>query len=280
MANENETISQLDSELSAADLAADDLFPAVDTSAVATKRFKAMSAALGLSKLKYFADTGGDDAYVVSTGLALAALTAGFAFAVKCTTANTGAATLAIDSAGAIAIKKNATANLATGDITAGMIALLIYDGTYLQLLNPAVQTLVSVTYVDIPIICQITNNFGAQSTNYCGLGGSLTSAESSAPYSPFGITGTVREMYIQAKTNTMSDSTVITLMSGAADAASLTLSNLAVTLAATIKNSSVTNQTLDVTPTKIGGFKLVNTSGSGSITLITITLVVRVSLG
>lgn len=135
--------------------------------------------------------------------------------------------------------------------------------------------------YVDIPIVIQVGGSFGSQVTNYSGLGSAvaLSSAESSVPYSPFGITGTVVGMYFQSKTNTQTQSTIISLESGAADATDLTTSNLTITVGAGVKNASVTDQTLAITPTMIGGLKFVNASGSGTITLITITLVVRVSL-
>ena len=136
-------------------------------------------------------------------------------------------------------------------------------------------------SYVDIPIYIQISGNFGAQSTNYSGLGSSvaLSSAENSLPYSAFGITGTVVGMYLQCKTNTMAQNTVISLESGVANATDLTTSNVAITLGAGIKNASVTDQTLSITPTMIGGLKFVSASGSGTMTLIAITLIVRCSL-
>lgn len=140
MANDNIKVSALPNILAAADLAAGDIFPTVDISAEETKQLTAMSAALGLTKLLFFEDEGGDDAYVVSTGLSLDALFSGFAFALKVTTGNTGACTITVDSVTAKAVKvvdASGVRDPLTGEITAGMTALLSYNGTYFILLNP-----------------------------------------------------------------------------------------------------------------------------------------------
>lgn len=129
--------------LNAADIAALDMAMVIDASAgtSGTKKMYAMAQALGLSKLSFFEDTGGDDAYVISTGLTLTALSAGFAFALKVTLGNTGACTLAVDSVSAKAIKVVDASGIRdpfTGEIPAGGTALLSYNGTYFILLNPA----------------------------------------------------------------------------------------------------------------------------------------------
>lgn len=130
-------------KLTAADIAALDLVPVVDVSAgtSGSKAMYAMAAALGLTKLLYFEDAGGDDAYVISTGLSLTTLTAGFAFALKVTTGNTGACTLTVDGVDAKSIKVvdgSGVRDPLTGEIAAGMTALVSYNGTYFILLNPA----------------------------------------------------------------------------------------------------------------------------------------------
>ena len=51
--------------------------------------------------------------------------------------ANTGAATLNVNNLGAKAITKNGTTALAATDIKSGKIALVVYDGTRFQLINP-----------------------------------------------------------------------------------------------------------------------------------------------
>lgn len=57
-------------------------------------------------------------------------------FAIKFTNGNTGAATLNLNSLGAIAIKKSGGSALASGDISSTQIVFLIYDGTNFQLIG------------------------------------------------------------------------------------------------------------------------------------------------
>lgn len=138
-----------------------------------------------------------------------------------------------------------------------------------------------TLAYVDIPIIVQVGGNFGSASTNYSGLGAAvaLSAAENSVQYSPFGITGSVRSFYVQAKTNTINATTTISLESGAADTTNLTTSGLTATLANGITNAVATGEALDITPTGIGGLKFVVGGSSGTMTLISVTLVVRCNL-
>ncbi|MFW9821366.1 MAG: hypothetical protein ACFFE4_00430 [Candidatus Thorarchaeota archaeon] len=90
------------------------------------------------SQAIYDADTGGDDAYVITVTPAISGYLTGMQFSIKVTTPNTGAATLNVNSLGAKTIKKDVSSDLATGDILANQIITVIYDGTYFQLLNPA----------------------------------------------------------------------------------------------------------------------------------------------
>jgi hypothetical protein len=84
----------------------------------------------------YAADTGAADAYVVTLSPALAAHVVGLPVRFKATNANTGASTVNINGLGAIAIKKNVSTALAAGDIAAGQIVEVVYDGTYYQLIS------------------------------------------------------------------------------------------------------------------------------------------------
>jgi hypothetical protein len=54
----------------------------------------------------------------------------------KATNSNTGASTLAVDGSTPITIKKQGSSDLDSGDIAAGQIVALVYDGTYWQLLG------------------------------------------------------------------------------------------------------------------------------------------------
>lgn len=94
-----------------------------------------------LNAVEYFTDTGGDDAYIITTGLSLSALIAGMKFVIKPTTANTGACTLTVDNVAAKNIKvidAAGTRDPLTSEIVAGMCAQLLYDGTNFILLNPS----------------------------------------------------------------------------------------------------------------------------------------------
>ncbi len=85
----------------------------------------------------YAADAGSNDTYVITVTPAPTAYTTGAVFRFKANTVNTGTATLNVNSLGAKTIKKNYTQDLADGDIAAGQIVSVIYDGTNLQLLSP-----------------------------------------------------------------------------------------------------------------------------------------------
>jgi len=65
--------------------------------------------------------------------------------AIKFTNSNTGAATLNVNGIGPIAIKKEVSADLVSGDIDSGQVFLLVYDGTNFQIFG-ASGTVQSVT--------------------------------------------------------------------------------------------------------------------------------------
>jgi hypothetical protein len=85
----------------------------------------------------YAADTGAANAYAVSLSPA-PTLAAGSCVVFKATNANTGASTLAVNGGTATPIKKNGSTALASGDIAAGQIAVVVYDGTNFQLIAGA----------------------------------------------------------------------------------------------------------------------------------------------
>lgn len=84
---------------------------------------------------KYAVATG-TDTYAITLAPVPAAYVAGNAYNVLFTNGNTGAATLNVNSLGAIAIKKNASEALVSGDIVAGKIYACRYDGTNFQIDN------------------------------------------------------------------------------------------------------------------------------------------------
>lgn len=87
----------------------------------------------------YAADAGSSDTYAITLPIIPSAYYEGMVVQFKANTANTGAATLNVNSLGAKTIKKLASgskADLSTGDIAANMIGILIYDGTDFLLIS------------------------------------------------------------------------------------------------------------------------------------------------
>lgn len=87
----------------------------------------------------YASDTSGAaDALEISFDPAFTAYAEGQVVFVKVANTNTGAATLNINSLGAAIIKKHANETLHAGDLEAGKIAILAYNGSEFRLLNPS----------------------------------------------------------------------------------------------------------------------------------------------
>lgn len=81
-------------------------------------------------------DTTHTDTYAGATDPAIATYEVGLIIYLKATNANTGASTLNVCSLGAKSIKKNVTEDLAAGEIKAGQILPLVYDGTNFQVVG------------------------------------------------------------------------------------------------------------------------------------------------
>jgi hypothetical protein len=85
----------------------------------------------------YFAAGGSANAYTGTLSPAVSTLTAGFAVAMLANHDNTGAATLDLNSTGAVAIKKtDGATDLESGDVRDGQVYLLVHDGTYWQVVG------------------------------------------------------------------------------------------------------------------------------------------------
>lgn len=89
----------------------------------------------------YCADAGSSDAYACTIDPAITAYTTGAHYFIKANTVNTGAATITLNSiaGGAKTIKKYTStggADLADGDIRAGQVVELVYDGTNMQMVS------------------------------------------------------------------------------------------------------------------------------------------------
>lgn len=89
--------------------------------------------------LHYIGTVGGTANAITATtsaSVTLASLAAGMAFNVKVASANTGAVTLNINGFGAIAVTKKGANPLIAGDIAAGEVISVLFDGTRFQLLG------------------------------------------------------------------------------------------------------------------------------------------------
>lgn len=82
----------------------------------------------------YAADAEASDAYAITLSPAPTAYTAGQSYSFKANTANTGASSLNVNGLGAKTLKKNHDVDTATGDIEAGSIVEVVYDGTVFQI--------------------------------------------------------------------------------------------------------------------------------------------------
>ena len=82
------------------------------------------------STYSYAADAQASDTYAITLSPAPSAYATGQRFIFKANTANTGAASLNVNSLGAITLKKNHDQDLATDDIEAGSIIEVVYDST------------------------------------------------------------------------------------------------------------------------------------------------------
>lgn len=84
----------------------------------------------------YAVDAVGTDDYAVTMPGAFSVPFVGMEIKFKAGTANTGACTLNVNGTGAVAIKKNVTTALDTGDILANQIVKVVYDGTNYQMVS------------------------------------------------------------------------------------------------------------------------------------------------
>lgn len=94
---------------------------------------------------QYGADAGSNDTYVITIS-GISSYITGQLVQFKANTANTGAATLNVNSIGAKTIKKNYNEDLNDNDIRANQIVNVIYDGTNFQLISPIATSLAKVS--------------------------------------------------------------------------------------------------------------------------------------
>lgn len=87
----------------------------------------------------YGTTTGSANAYLLSVDAAITAYAEKQVFKFKANFANTGAATLNVNSIGAVTIKKSGDVDLAAGDIQSGDVCVVVYDGTNMQLITSGI---------------------------------------------------------------------------------------------------------------------------------------------
>ncbi len=85
-------------------------------------------------RIAYAADAGSTDAYAITITPAPAAYVTGMMFVFKANTINTGACSLQVNALAVIPIKKKHDQDPADGDIEAGQMVSVIYDGTNFQM--------------------------------------------------------------------------------------------------------------------------------------------------
>lgn len=103
---------------------------------VTTNVWKSANACSIDGSTNYAADAGANDTYAI-TNTSIPTPIAGMVVRVKFNTANTGAATLAVNGGANVAIKKNLDVALNDNDIKANAVHNLLYDGTNWVLLSP-----------------------------------------------------------------------------------------------------------------------------------------------
>src|SRR3990172_12504384 len=84
-----------------------------------------------------YAEATGTNTYIITSPQIAITYFTGQPFRVKFTNTNTGASTLNVNSLGAKALVKNASDPLVAGDVTAGQIYNVCYDGTNMQIISP-----------------------------------------------------------------------------------------------------------------------------------------------
>lgn len=119
------------------DLLASNNLDDVDNADTARDNLKAMGTD---SNEIYAASSAGNDTYAITLAPAATAYTTGMLLTFKADVANTGAATINVNSLGAKNLKKfdsTGKVDVETGDILANQFCRLVYDGTDMILLNP-----------------------------------------------------------------------------------------------------------------------------------------------
>lgn len=78
----------------------------------------------------YYSDSGSANAYAVTLSPAITAYTTGLTFSFMAANTNTGASTIAVNGLAAKNFRKSVSVALSAGDIVAGQVYEVVYDGT------------------------------------------------------------------------------------------------------------------------------------------------------
>lgn len=167
--------------------------------------------------LIYAADGGATDSYAITLSPVPAAYVVGMTVNFKANTANTGTASLNVNGLGAITILKSHDQTLATGDIEAGQIVNVVYDGTNFQMQSQVAVTLPS----------------GAANTVLQGQGLGSNPAYSTATYPA---TTTVNQFLYSSATNTVTGLATIVSATVVTDAGGIP--SLSQTLPTTVQSN------------------------------------------
>ena len=170
----------------------------------------------------YAASTTAANTYTATLSPAPTAYTAGMRVSILFTNANTGAATINLNSLGAISITKNSGVALQAGMISAGMFAILVYDGTQFQLANPGI----TITSINVQTFTSSGTYTPTPGMKYCyarcvaggGSGGSIATNTSQTSCSGGGGSGGYAAGFFTAAT--IGSSQTVTIGSGGAAAA------------------------------------------------------------
>src|SRR5581483_2089024 len=134
----------------------------------------------------YAASTGSANAYVLTLSPAPTAYASGQCFAFKANFANTGSATLNVNSLGAKTIKRlDGATSLVSGDIANGQVVLVEYDGTNFQMLTPsAIAPQAALTWKSVTASYTASSSSGTQNIAH-GLGKTPSMVRITALYAP-----------------------------------------------------------------------------------------------
>lgn len=124
------------------------------------------------------------DSYAVTLSPAPSALIVGMCFKFMADVGNTGVASLNVNWLGAKTIKKLHDLDLATGDIEAGQIVTVTYDGTYFQM-DSQVATIIDLTTVEPKAIFDSSFNAGENIPDWfagCIIGGTIMKCDETNP--------------------------------------------------------------------------------------------------